>query len=320
MKINRNIMISMTLLVLFMIPALTNYASAAGGLGVSENQNGIFIRTNYLTMRIVEDKPHFIWWYGNQSDSDEMYNVQINKIEEFFGNDITLDNQSELGGVSYNLLTTNWNTDIVEDDHYITVTLTSIGLANGAEIQFIINAYSEDQVIEGTDQTVEAFSEIKFDIIVDNWQFSEAAKGLAIRTLTLESQQRHRMRIREGTGAENGNATRTMQFESEDHGNRKVAYFEWATFANIYDESVLEDTITVGNAFLTEIPDGQGPGIQSMVEMYLTYPNYGDSLKLVHDPSIGVYPDAFAVPLYVLPIIGGLVVTVAIITIIKKRK
>ena len=57
-----------------------------------------------------------------------------------------------------------------------------------------------------------------------------------------------------------------------------------------------------------------------MIEMYLTYPNYGDSLELVHDPSIGIYPEAFSVPLYVLPIIGGFIATVAVAMITKKRK
>jgi hypothetical protein len=321
MLTSRKITIGISLALLFMIPTIINYTSiAASGLSIQEGQDGITITTNFMTMKIVEDKPHFIWWNGNQSTADEIYNVQITKIEEFFGNDDVLDNQTELDGVTYNLLTTNWATDIVEEANFVTVTLTSIGLANGAELQFIIHAYSEDQPIEGTDKFVEALTEVKFDIIVNNWQFSETAQGLAIKTQTLESQERHRIQIRNGSAAENGNATRSMQFESEEHGNTKVAYFEWATFAEVYDGAILEDTLEVDNVFLFDGAPGPGPGLQSMIEMYLTYPNYGNNLKLVHDPSIGIYPEAFSIPLPILPILGGLIVIATIVIVIKKRK
>jgi hypothetical protein len=314
-------MIGLSLMLLFMLPTITNFASAkTDDISVNEGQINITITTDYMTMKIVEKKPHFIWWNGNQSTADEMYNVQIIKIQEFFGDDDVLDNQTELAGVSYNLLTSDWTIDIVEGDHFVTVTMTLDNLANGVEIQFIVNIYSEDQIIIGTDKIVEALTEVKFDIIVNNWLFNEDAAGLALQTQVLESQKKHRVRIRDGTANENGNATRTMQFESNEYGDLKVAYFEWATFAYIYDESALIDTIDVGNSVLLDGSQGIGPGDQSMIQMYLTYPNYGDSLKMVHDPSIGIYPDSFNVPLYVWPIIGGLIASVAIAVIIKRRK
>jgi hypothetical protein len=321
MKISKKLMIGMSLMLLFMLPTFTNFASAkTDQISVNEGQISITIATDFMTMKIVEKKPHFIWWNGNQSTADEMYNVQIMKIQEFFGDDDVLDNQTELAGVSYNLLTSDWTIDIVEGDNFVTVTMTLDGLANGAEIQFIVNIYSEDQIIVGTDHIVEALTEVKFDIIINNWLFSEDAAGLTLQTQILESQKKHRVRIRDGTANENGNATQTMQFESDEHGNLKVAYFEWTTFADIYDESVLVDDITVGTTFLYDGSQGIGPGDQSMVQMYLTYPNYGDSLKMVHDPSIGIYPESFSVPLYIWPIIGGLIASVAIAVIIKKRK
>jgi len=322
MKTSKKLVIGLSLVLIFIVPTLTNFTEAKSDkINVIEDQTGITLQTNYMTLKIVENNPHFIWWYGNQSTSDEMYNVQITKVQEYFGDDDILDNHTELKGISYNLLNNEWEQEIIEGDHFVTVTLTLSGLANGVEIQFIMHIYSEDIVIAGTDQIVEALSEVKFDIVVNNWLFSNDAAGLAFHTQTLESQEMHQVKIRNGTSTENGNASRLLQFESDDNKNKKVAYFGWTTFADIYNEFDIKiDTIDVGNAFLIEGSLGQGSGDPGIIQMYLTYPNYGDSLKLVHDPFVGVYPESFSMPLNFWSIIGGIIASVAIAVIINKRR
>lgn len=321
MKTKIKLMIGISLIALFFLPAFTNYASAESDqISHKEGQDAITISTDFITLKLVDSKPHFIWWYGNQSTSDEMYNVQFTKIQEYFGDDDTLDNYGELSGISYNLVTSEWISEIVEDDTSVTVTLTLSGLANDAELQFIINVYEVDQTVKGTDQIVDALAEVKFDIVVKDWVFHEGAAGLAVKSQVLESQQRNRVRIRNGTAAENGNTTRTMQFESGEYGNKKVAFYEWATFADVYDGVSKISTIAVGEAYIDEVAQGVGPGIPGIVSFWLTYPNYGDSYTLKHDPSIGIFPDAFIVPLYLFSIISGIIATVAIVTIVRKRK
>jgi hypothetical protein len=321
MKIKIKLMIGISLIALFFLPAITNNVSAQSEkIGVKEGQDAITISTDYITLKLVDGKPHFIWWYGNQSTSDEMYNVQFTKLQEYFGPDDTLDTNGELGGISYNLVTSDWISEIVEDETSVTVTLTLSGLANNAEVQFIIKIYETDQPVEGTDQIVDALAEVKFDIVVKDWDFSPGAAGLAVKSQVLESQQRHRVRIRNGTTAENGNTTRTMQFESKEQGNKKVAFYEWVTFADVYDNLVKISTIDVGTAYIEDSAQGVGPGVPGMIHFWLTYPNYGDSFTLRHDPSIGIFPDAFSVPLYIFPIIGGIIATAAIAAIVRKRK
>ena len=111
-----------------------------------------------------------------------------------------------------------------------------------------------------------------------------------------------------------------MQFESKEQGNKKVAFYEWATFADVYDNLVKISTIDVGTAYIEDGAQGVGPGVPGMIHFWLTYPNYGDSFTLRHDPSIGIFPDAFSVPLYIFPIIGGIIATAAIAAIVRKRK
>ena len=323
MKTITKIAIGLSLIALFVLPIATQYAAAQSDeIGVKDGVDAITISTNFITMKIKAGKPHFVWWNGNQSTADEMYNVQFTTLQEYFGDDEILDSRSELmGGLSYNLVTSEWSYEIEEEDHHVQVTLV-LELANEAELQFIVHIYTEDQPIIGTDQFVEALTEVKFDIIIDNWTFTPEAKGIAIKSQILESQKRNRVQIRNGTESENGNRTRSMLFESNEHKNAVVAYLEWAEFADVYDGANKIDTIEVGQSSLEEGYVGDGPGMEdpSIIHLWFTYQNYGDSYTLVHDPSIGVYPEAFNLPLYVAPIIGGLVATVIVVGIVRKRK
>ncbi len=327
MKTITKIIIGFMLITFLLVPVTTQLVSAkTDKIDVKEGQDAITITTEYITMKIREDKPHFIWWNGNQSTADEIYNVQFNSIQEYFGDDEFLDTRSELvGGIVYNLQSNEyaWDTEILEGDTDYTITLTLSGLANNVEIQFIIQIFESDQLLTGTDQIIDGLTEIKFDIIVKNWVFTEGAQGLGIEALLLESQKKHQVRVRSGSDEENGNKTRTMQYESEEYGKTHVAYYEWTTFADVYDDSTFISRLDVSNTILEESSQGVGPGEpeeSGTIHHWLTYPNYGDSLTLVHDPSLGIYPESFTVSLIILPSIGGILAIVFIVSYFRKRK
>ena len=166
---------------------------------------------------------------------------------------------------------------------------------------------------------------MKFDIIVDNWNFSPKVQGYAIQTYLTEVQHHHRVALRNGTLAENGNTTRTMQFVSDEY-NTPVAYCEWTKFANIYnDTDDLINTIEVGTAYFGTLatPPPEAPGFaEGLAHLFLTYPNYGDGNKMIHDPSVGINDESFtkAIPVYVFQIIAGLLTLTASIIIIKRSK
>ncbi|HUU78639.1 MAG TPA: hypothetical protein VMX55_09840 [candidate division Zixibacteria bacterium] len=323
MKIKFKIIISIAIIALIILPLSTQFVSAENDeISVKEGQDAISIVTEFITFKIIDNQPHFIWWNGNRSTSDEIYNVKYTTIQEYFGNDEVIDIPSELHGISYNLLTADWLIDIIEEETEITVTLSLSGLPNKAEIQFVIHIYNNDQPITDTDKTVTGLKEVKFDIIIKNWQFQVGAKGIAINAKILESQQRNRVKIRNGTSEENGNKTRTMQFESEEHGNVVVAYYEWSTFADIYDGEEKVSTIDVGTSYFSDFDhNGQNTPDPSIINQWLSYPNYGDSLTMIHDPSVGINSDipTNIVPLYTLSIFSGLIATALIISILRKR-
>ena len=325
MKSLKKTIIGITLIGLFLLTLGSQLvAGETEEISVSENLGAITVNTEYLTVKIVPAQAHLMWWYGNQTDGDEMYKLQLVKIREFLGTDEVLDNQTELGGLSYSLITGAWTSDIVEGDEEVTITLSLLGLANGADVYLIMHIYTLDVPVEGTDQVTDALTEVKFDIIVDNWDFSPAAQGIAIQTYLTEVQHRHVVRVRNGTVAENGNVTRTMQFESENYGDNAVAFAEWTNFASVYnDTDDLIEVIDVGTAYFEDLatPPADVPGFaEGLGHLWLTYPNYGDGFKMIHDPTIRIYPDSFSVPVYIFPIIGGIIATAAIATIVRRRK
>ena len=91
----------------------------------------------------------------------------------------------------------------------------------------------------------------------------------------------------------------------------------------MYDDTTFVERLDVSSTVLEDGPQGVGPGEPQetgITHHWLTYPNYGDSLTLVHDPSIGIYPESFTISLYILPIIAGMFATVLIVGYFKKRK
>jgi len=319
---NRKIkIIILSLIVMITIPSITEFLKGEPeGISYEEEFDNITITTEYITLKINDLSPHFIWLNSDNTPAVEMYNVKFISIKEFFGENDILDNPMELGGISYDLSSNDWDHEITINSNSLSVKLTLSDLANGAEIQFIISIYNEDKIISGSDHSIDALTEIKIDIIISNWDFSENAAGLALFTLVYESQENPAVQIRDGLEVENGNASTTMQFESENYNNNKIAYFEWTTFADIYDGPDLTDNINVSKASLVDDFTSSLPVSPAMIPIYLTYPNYGNSLKMIHDPSIGVYPENYSVTVNALSIINGimLIITIALVGLHKR--
>lgn len=312
---------------LIIIPISSQLVSAeTDEISVSENLGAINVATEYMTVKIVPNQGQLMWWYGNRSNTDEMYKLQLLKIQEFTGDDDILDDKSELGGITYNLISNDWTYDIFEDDNQVTITLTLADLANGADIKLIMKIYTNDEPVVGTDQFVDALTELKFDIVVNNWVFNPNAAGLAVESYLTEVQNRHHVQVRNGTATENGNTTRTMQFTSDEYKDQAVAFYEWTTFAEVYDEyDTFVNTIVVGSCFFADMitpPTGSQGFDDGQDHLWLTYPKYGDGMKLVHDPIIGINEDIFTsgLSLYLLPIAGGLAAVSLVVIIIRKKK
>jgi len=303
-----------------LVPAMTQLgAGKTSKIGVSQGSEGTIVQTEYLTLKILNNGPHFVWWLGNRSSADEVYEVHFYAIQEFYGDDEILDDFSELTGLTYIFKGSQWAIAIVEGEALVQITLTLAGLSNEAQIQFIITIYEEDHTIN--DSEIKGLSEVKIDIVVENWHFSNNARGYAIQSIVSGTQEKqHRVRIRNGTTIEHGENHCSMQFESMERRNKRVAYYKWSTTADVYNGTDLLETIEVGNLYSTDVARVPGSDPPTIPSVFLAYPNYGDGLKMVHDPSIGIYPNSLPIPLSTTTIIGSLVFIAVVAAIIRKRK
>ena len=103
MKSLKKSLIGISLISLFLLSAGSQLTARSEGVTISENLGAITVQTNGLTVKIVPSQGHLMWWHGNQSDADEMYKLQLVKIQEYFGDDDILDDRTELvGGKFYN--------------------------------------------------------------------------------------------------------------------------------------------------------------------------------------------------------------------------
>ena len=324
----KKLTIGFALIAMILIPASTQLVSGENSeINVKVTAGDVVkVSTEKLTVMIIPDQAHLMWYYGARSRTDETFKLQLVQLREFFGADAVLDNRSEFGNESYNFIQEDWQYDIVETEEDLTITLSLLDFANGADMYLIMHIYNYDTPIPDTDDEVDALSELKFDIIIDDWVFSEGAQGYAIQSYLTEVEHKHKVSLRNGTLNESGVLKRTMFYESEQYNFDVVAYYEWLNFANIYDNSeALIDTVDVGTAFFDDLAERptEAPGFaEGLAHLYLTYPNYGDDNKMIHDPTIGINELVYtqSVPIYLFPIIGGLFATATVVLIIKRKK
>ncbi|TFH07340.1 MAG: hypothetical protein E4H14_08720 [Candidatus Thorarchaeota archaeon] len=191
--------------------------------------------------------------------------------------------------------------------------------------------------------TVAGGSELKIDIAIGNFPFSSEDSMVTIQTLqrehiaTGESEpqiNRHRIQTREQfrntTIDSNNNWTTTggneSRFESMNGTHiQKIDFVDYDTslaqgFFSWVDEAVITlpggatETVPV-NA--TYVPTGVGTAV------YLSYP-YFDNGSILHDPSIGLYPEGAPIlsqPIDIIIVAGiGAVALVAVLIVLVRKK
>ncbi len=341
-----------SLLTIFLVSALTPaYAVPSTGTGVENREGSVFIVTPYVTVKLNSGKPDIFIWKTNSTDKPKrqaLFHIGFYHIAELFGDDLIVDSRTELtSGKVYNLVDSSitWTltvNDTLEDE--ISVTQTSSQLDNGATISFEYHIYLEE--IEVTkklnDTTIvyktKGLQEVKFDIIVDNWNFTPGAVGLIFNIKVHELQYKHRIRTGERVnkpeenikpeGLEEPRTNRTQDpkqdgIEFRDDRERPYAYFAWTPEADVFDENgTYVETITcTTTATSYGLDEMYGKGYKfglEFINLQLVYPNYGDGMKLIHDPVVGMY-DTTGLGLSIVALLAIPILAAAVLVIRRKR-
>ena len=191
--------------------------------------------------------------------------------------------------------------------------------------------------------TVAGGSELKIDIEIGNFPFSSEDSMVTIQTLQREhiatgieepQLHRHRIETRERfrnttldsdmnwtttggneTRFESMNGTNIQKIEFVDYdAGLAQGFFSWVDKAIITWPGGVEETVDV-NA--TYVPTGVGTAV------YLSYP-YFDNGSILHDPSIGLYPEGAPIisePIDIILVAGiGAVALVAVLIVMVRKK
>jgi hypothetical protein len=337
--------------VLFVSTLSTAVAVPSSDMKAENRQGSMYIETSNIKVKMHSGKPDIFFWLGSASETGkntEVFHVSFHYITELFGNDLIIDSRDEFGGKVYNLASDQitWTLDITNTTNEITITQTSSELDNGATLTFVYHVYLEDvtvtQTIDDVEYTheVKGLKEVKFDIIIDGWTFSEDAVGLALHVKVHENHFRSRVQLgdrvnvpEESQSASMPDQANTTTDRTANHTRDGVGfyddddlkgYFAWTPEADVFDEDgTYVDTVTV-NSTATSFGEDSSYGIghafgREFINLFLVYPNYGDNLKLVHDPVLGIDDTGYvSVSLYAFLAIP--VIAIAALAINRKRK
>ncbi|RDE17279.1 MAG: hypothetical protein C4K48_00080 [Candidatus Thorarchaeota archaeon] len=217
-------------------------------------------------------------------------------------------------------------------------------------IQIWGHIYLEDYTGEVTDDhghhlnyTVAGGSELKIDIEIGNFPFSSEDSMVALQTLQRErvmmgdqNPQMHRHRLETRERFHNATIDSTMnwttpggnetRFEPMNHTNIEridfidydigmaQGFFSWLDTAVITWPGGATEAVPVNASY---VPTGVG------LAVYLAYP-YFDNGSILHDPSIGLYPDgvpsiASPIDLVLVAGIGAVAILAVLVVIVRKR-
>lgn len=314
---------------------------------IDNREGSVFIETPYVTVKLHEGKPDFFVWQTNATDNKKLakFHIAFSHIAELFGDDLIVDSKGELsGGKIYNLASNAISWDLVTENftNEIRGTQTSSILDNGATITFVYHVYLQDVVItqdlNGTivSFTTKGLEEIKFDIIINNWIFTPGATGLVFNVKVHELRYKHRIRVGERVNQPEADIiSETHEFNPirnqthEEYGfafvddrDRLQNYFAWTPEADVFDENgTYVETVPVvasATSFGQDPTFGNGKSFgKEFINLNLVYPNYGDGLKLVHDPIFGM-PDVSGVSFGLIALIA--IPTLAAAALVIRRK
>ncbi len=218
---------------------------------------------------------------------------------------------------------------------------------NDVTLQIWAHIYLNDYTGNVTDDTgvkatylVEGSSELKMDIEIGNFPFSSDTSSVALQTLLREGNPtdpstaaRHRYRIRERAGNITGLPDRDWNTQPgnesmirgpddtpvqridlvDPNSDAAQGFFSWVDTATVTWPGGDTEAVNVTASY---VPAGVG------IAVYLAYPNF-DGGSLLHDPSIGVYPEA--APTVLAPdttlLLGiGIIAIVAVAAILIRRR
>ncbi|MCF2142782.1 MAG: hypothetical protein K9W42_03700 [Candidatus Heimdallarchaeota archaeon] len=301
---------------LFILSTTPIRINGSAFISVQTGFDRISITSSKMAFIINNFRPQFTWWHDNATAPDEIFNVYFMGLYEYFGPDDYLSGAGELGGLSYNLDTSNWAYEITETVSEVKVNLTLAGLANDASLSFIVHISEQERALTYTGYYISAFTEAWLEIIINNWKLTPGAKGVAIKSEVFESANTFGATV-VNDSSQTLNNLDSLFFISYPGTSIDKAYFKWVMLADYFNET--NDFLTVkyiGKAFFNNTYNAE---FATATHLWLSYPKFNTILTIKHNTILGVYKTtpgpsyAANVPLLLVAGLTGLVFVLLII-------
>jgi hypothetical protein len=275
------------------------------------------LTTDAISIKVTgnDQAPHFHWWDPNTPTVD--YHVMFVKL--FEANDTNADGVYTQGtdamvGAPFALPTTGWDfsgfsTDEVGDNitavHFNFTTTSNFNpRAEGTGMDYgslphlpAFNVSIEVRV----HLNLSTPGQMKFDLIVDGWQWTYQTSILVLQFNVAESAH----------GEVQGNQTPTGFHRTETMFQFGNGYFEYEPTA-----------LAANNSLQVKASYGESTGTEVGQAVYLSFENFGNE-TLEYDPIIGIEPatsGSFVLDLMTLGLVGGAIVVILVIAVVVKKR
>ncbi|MCK5388857.1 MAG: hypothetical protein KAJ36_00080 [Candidatus Thorarchaeota archaeon] len=276
----------------------------------------VSLTTDDIAIKVTGNNqaPHFHWWDPNTPSVDyhvmfvKMFEANDTNTDGVFDNDI-----DKIVGAPFALPTTDWNFSdflVIEEE----------GINTEVHFNFTTTAeYDPRPEGTGTDYgmlpSMPAFNvsieirvhmnltnsgEMKFDLIVDGWDWTYEDSILVLQFTITESNHGEL----QGDVDPSGFHKTGTKFQFEN------GYFE-------YEETAL----AANNSLAVKASYGEGTGMEAGESIYLAFENFGDE-TLEYDPILGIESSTtgFVPDTMTLALIGGAVVVLLLVAVVVKKR
>lgn len=293
--------------------------AAAQGNSIQHQYSAGFVSltTDDISIKVTGNNqaPHFHWWDPNNPTVD--YHVMF--VRMFEANDTDSDGVFDKAtdlmiGSPFALPTINWEFsgfEVVEDDGNVTEVHFNFTTTaehdprregTGMDYGILPNMTAFDVYIQvRVHLNLSTPGEMKFDLIVDGWQWTYEDSLLVLQFTVTES--------------EHGK----LQGDTDPYGFHKIGTkFQFGNGYMEYEPTAL----AANNSLEVKASYGEGIGLEAGTSVYLAFENFGNE-TLEYDPVIGVETSessGIVLDPMTLALIGGaVVVLLLVIAVIKKR-
>ncbi len=312
--------ITLALFTLLLVGVGTPLAAAQGNSAEYNYSAGIVsLTTDDISIKVTGNNqaPHFHWWDPNTPTVDyHVMFVRMFEANDTDGNGIFDNATDHIVGAPFVLPATNWtfsDFEVEEDGGNITAVHFNFTTTAehdpreeipGKDYGMLPNMPSFDVYVQvRVHLNLSTPGEMKFDLVVDGWNWTYSDSILVMQFTVTESAH----------GQPQGDTDPTGFHKTETKFEFSNGYFEYEPTA-----------LAANNSLQVKASYGEGVGLEAGESIYLAFQNFGNE-TLEYDPIIGVdaasatSTSALVNPM-TLALIGGAIVVLLVLAVIVKKR